>query len=919
MPGGVYIVVSCISKKCIKNALLFFVLLFAVTNVAAEDILVTSKADSGTGTLRAALTAAAANGDTSPDRILFNLPGSTEADFTITVNTQLPDVSSNLIIDATSQPGNIIAGTVNTNVVIKSTIQPLNDFNVFQGNGVHDLEVYGFLFWDTNLPGSSDPNRSRRSGIVITNGKRITIGKAGKGNWFDGYNQQSIEMTDCRELTIVANTFQRRTSNKDPGDTGTIYLQRIIGLNFGEPGAGNVLLTHLVVSLANTTELSKLVFIDNNIGVEGDGKTTNKRSMAGVKIVGGDINPTDPNTLIDILFTGNVLSHYVDYGLKLDFLKGKAIIKHNWFGTDRSATLPLNFNRNDPYMGRGTAVSLTRFLGDLQVGDTDPAQANVFANSEYGVAIAAVTNLLLMRNSFQCISINDFDSGYDDIPLIKVTSATNTSISGTTSPGAIVDLFQADQCNTHCSPYKLIATTFADAAGVWRYTFANPVNAFVIANSHVGKKSSNFTQITVNADEVQITDARCGQLGSIRKVKVFNTDNIRWLDRDGKVVSTSLDLIGVPPGGYKLVAGSYCSAETMFYDIQDFNVRVNDYYLKVQQPFCDSKNGSIMGLIIVNQNYADPVSVRWIDADQKTVGTFIDLKNVGAGTYYLKLTTVSGCETSYGPVILTATSTPSTGAPLQANVNSVVIMPDNCSSATGSISGVQVNGGVAPYHFTWKDASGITVGTAQTLTSAKAGTYTLTIAGADNTDCSRVALSFDIPARDVVLSAPKVASVEICYPGVAQLRVINPAKGKYKLYGSATAQVPLQENNTGSFAENVTGNTIYYISLESGSCVSPRTALSVHVIGAGINIPNFFTPNNDGVNDTWNITNVTDYPNLTVRVFNRIGAEVYHSRGYSSAFTGKLNNKDLPVGTYYYLIDLGAGCAPLKGPLTILR
>jgi len=72
--------------------------------------------------------------------------------------------------------------------------------------------------------------------------------------------------------------------------------------------------------------------------------------------------------------------------------------------------------------------------------------------------------------------------------------------------------------------------------------------------------------------------------------------------------------------------------------------------------------------------------------------------------------------------------------------------------------------------------------------------------------------------------------------------------------------------------------------------------------------------NSDGV-----IVNIAEYPKATVRVLNRTGTEVFNSRGYHYTFTGKVNNRNLPTGTYYYLIDLGMGCKPLSGPLTILR
>ncbi|MGY3214751.1 T9SS type B sorting domain-containing protein [Mucilaginibacter sp. HD30] len=915
-------VLRFIVKIMFKKALQFIllgVLLLEFAPAQAADFFVTSKADSGVGTLRAALTAAAANGDSSPDRILFNLPGSTEADFTILVNAQLPNVSSNLVIDGTSQPGNSIAGTINTHVVIKSIIEPKNDFVIFKGNDVHDVEFYGLLMWDTNLLRSTDPNRSNRYGFGFTNSERITIGKAGKGNWIDGYNQQSIEMIDCRAISIVANTFHRRAGNKDPDDTAPIYFQRIVGLNFGEAGAGNVVFTKMFISLASTSEESKIVFVDNNFAVEADGKTISKRAMVGVKIVGGDINPTDPNALVDILFTGNLFSHYDGYGLKLDFLKGKAVIKHNWFGIDRGNTVPLNYMREDPYGGLGTGLVLNRFLGDLQVGDPDPAQANVFAYSEYGVTVAAITNLLLMRNSFKCTYVADFDPGNEDIPLTTVTSSTPNAITGTAAPGAIVDLFHTEACTTHCSPDRLMGSTLADANGLWQYTFIEPVTWYVTANSHIGKKSSNFTTIIINTNDIKVTDSRCGKLGSIKNIHVSNTTTVKWVDGDEKVVSTSLDLVDVPPGTYKLIAGIYCTSETYRYEIQDFNARVNDAYLKIQQPFCDSKTGSIMGLVIVHQDYTDPVSFRWVNSKQITVGTSIDLQNVGPDTYFLKLTTASGCETSYGPLVLTALSNPSPGMLLQADTATAIITPDDCNGATGAVTGLRITGGLTPYSFAWTDASGLAVGTKQSLTSVKAGTYTLTVDDANRSPCNRIILSFDVPARYVILPMPTVPSVDICGPAATPLRVVNPTKGKYKLYSSANALVPLQENNTGIFIENVTANITYYISLEVGTCSSPRAKVSVHLVGSGINIPNSFTPNGDGVNDSWDIANITEYPNATVKVLNRTGTEVFNSRGYHYPFTGKINNRNLPPGTYYYLIDLGRGCKPLSGPLTILR
>ncbi len=82
-----------------------------------------------------------------------------------------------------------------------------------------------------------------------------------------------------------------------------------------------------------------------------------------------------------------------------------------------------------------------------------------------------------------------------------------------------------------------------------------------------------------------------------------------------------------------------------------------------------------------------------------------------------------------------------------------------------------------------------------------------------------------------------------------------------------------------------------------------------------------FTPNGDEVNDYWVIDNAEAYPDLKVTVFNRWGEKVFQSKGYGGdkVFNGKRNGKDLPAGTYYYVIESGDGSNRKSGPLTIMR
>lgn len=83
--------------------------------------------------------------------------------------------------------------------------------------------------------------------------------------------------------------------------------------------------------------------------------------------------------------------------------------------------------------------------------------------------------------------------------------------------------------------------------------------------------------------------------------------------------------------------------------------------------------------------------------------------------------------------------------------------------------------------------------------------------------------------------------------------------------------------------------------------------------------PNTFTPNGDGVNDTWNVKYLEDYPGATVDIFNRYGVKLYQIVNYVTPWDGTNNGSELPVGTYYYVIHPKNERKPLYGSVTILR
>jgi gliding motility-associated-like protein len=108
--------------------------------------------------------------------------------------------------------------------------------------------------------------------------------------------------------------------------------------------------------------------------------------------------------------------------------------------------------------------------------------------------------------------------------------------------------------------------------------------------------------------------------------------------------------------------------------------------------------------------------------------------------------------------------------------------------------------------------------------------------------------------------------------------------------------------------------------LTSGSqpCRITSNVLTVHIIKT-LFIPNAFSPNGDGVNDTWVIQAVRALSGFELTVFDRTGAPVFQTNNYNKHWDGTYNGRLLPLGTYYYFIDFRDGLPKQKGYVTLVR
>ena len=115
----------------------------------------------------------------------------------------------------------------------------------------------------------------------------------------------------------------------------------------------------------------------------------------------------------------------------------------------------------------------------------------------------------------------------------------------------------------------------------------------------------------------------------------------------------------------------------------------------------------------------------------------------------------------------------------------------------------------------------------------------------------------------------------------------------------------------------VKNQTYRLTAVGDGGCTASDT-MSVKIL-LPITVPNAFSPNGDGINDTWGIANLADYPGATVEIYNRQGQVVFESTGYSKAWDGTIKGKPAPIGTYYYIIRPKNGFEQKVGWLMLLR
>ncbi|MGZ3819443.1 MAG: T9SS type B sorting domain-containing protein [Mucilaginibacter sp.] len=117
---------------------------------------------------------------------------------------------------------------------------------------------------------------------------------------------------------------------------------------------------------------------------------------------------------------------------------------------------------------------------------------------------------------------------------------------------------------------------------------------------------------------------------------------------------------------------------------------------------------------------------------------------------------------------------------------------------------------------------------------------------------------------------------------------------------------------------NPADDITYTLHVVSQNCGTATSEVIVKVYKQII-IPNTFTPNNDGINDLWNIDALAAFPECLMQIYNRSGQKVFQSTGYPKSWDGTYKGSPLPEGTYYYVIDLKNNTPKISGWVLIVR
>lgn len=276
--------------------------------------------------------------------------------------------------------------------------------------------------------------------------------------------------------------------------------------------------------------------------------------------------------------------------------------------------------------------------------------------------------------------------------------------------------------------------------------------------------------------------------------------------------------------------------------------------------------------------------------------TIEDLTAITSGTYSVTVTDVNNCSVNNTYTITRPT-------PITLNVTNNVVF--NCDTKqVQQVNTAQASGGVPPFHYTW--SSGTVMGTnGQSMTTNQNGTVIIT--ATDASGCTGTQ-SFNVDTQrlgDAAFSVSSYASVTYNIFSIFDpIQFENQSTGDYTdfSWNFGDGSVSNEENPTHSYVKEGTYIVTLTVIYPYG-CIDVSKITLIITKGYDVMIPNAFTPNGDGTNDTFSAVH-KGLKSIELNIYDTWGSVIYYEKGdVIRGWDGSIKGIPSENGNYYYHIN----------------
>jgi gliding motility-associated-like protein len=270
-----------------------------------------------------------------------------------------------------------------------------------------------------------------------------------------------------------------------------------------------------------------------------------------------------------------------------------------------------------------------------------------------------------------------------------------------------------------------------------------------------------------------------------------------------------------------------------------------------------------------------------------------------SGTYYVKVTSAKGCA-SIDSTVVQLTSKPSVNAGVNAEICEGTSIQLNSTGSNNITS------------YAWTPPEEVSdPAIAGPIASPKETTlYILTVANNECKVSDSVLITVDkLPTANAGSDKVIIKGQSVTLNGVAGGTDVTYLWTPNESITGVTTLIPVV---------NPTVNQMYALNVVSNKGCGTATDSVLVKVYQQLYIPNAFTPNSDGINDTWFIETLQAYPGAEIKVFNRYGQIVFDNQGKNIFWDGKFKGMQLTSGAYVYIIDLKNNIPIIKGVVYIL-